>query len=193
MSQLSPPIQAVLELFVHGPLADQRFADVDAAVLSELASTVEAAAAAVAEQEAQLSELRQTLADRQDALLLLAQRALAYARVYAEHDDALTEQLSRISLPRAGKPRKVSAKPASSEASAASSEASAASSEASAASSEASAASSEASAASSPDESAAEPTTETVAFDAPSVDAQAPRKGKRRSSVTRDEAQDGPV
>jgi len=186
MSQLSPPIQAVLELFVHGPLADQRFADVDAAVLSELASTVEAAAAAVAEQEAQLSELRQTLADRQDALLLLAQRALAYARVYAEHDDALTEQLSRISLPRAGKPRKVSAKPASSEASAASSEASAASSEASAASSEASAASS-------PDESAAEPTTETVAFDAPSVDAQAPRKGKRRSSVTRDEAQDGPV
>ena len=172
MSQLSPPIQAVLELFVHGPLADQRFADVDAAVLSELASTVEAAAAAVAEQEAQLSELRQTLADRQDALLLLAQRALAYARVYAEHDDALTEQLSRISLPRAGKPRKVSAKPASSEASAASSEASAASS---------------------PDESAAEPTTETVAFDAPSVDAQAPRKGKRRSSVTRDEAQDGPV
>ena len=165
MSQLSPPIQAVLELFVHGPLADQRFADVDAAVLSELASTVEAAAAAVAEQEAQLSELRQTLADRQDALLLLAQRALAYARVYAEHDDALTEQLSRISLPRAGKPRKASAK----------------------------AASSEASAASSPDESAAEPTTETVAFDAPSVDAQAPRKGKRRSSVTRDEAQDGPV
>ena len=165
MSQLSPPIQAVLELFVHGPLADQRFADVDAAVLSELASTVEAAAAALAEQEAQLSELRQTLADRQDALLLLAQRALAYARVYAEHDDALTEQLSRISLPRAGKPRKVSAKPASSEASAASS----------------------------PDESAAEPTTETVAFDAPSVDAQAPRKGKRRSSVTRDEAQDGPV
>jgi hypothetical protein len=41
--------------------------------------------------------------------LVLAQRALAYARVYAEHDEALTEQLARISLPRAAKARKASA------------------------------------------------------------------------------------
>jgi hypothetical protein len=34
---------------------------------------------------------------------------VAYARVYAEHDEALTEQLARIALPRAGKPRKASA------------------------------------------------------------------------------------
>ena len=50
----------------------------------------------------------QSLTERQDALLLLAQRALAYARVYAEHDEALTVQLARISLPRAAKPRKTS-------------------------------------------------------------------------------------
>jgi hypothetical protein len=110
----------VLELF-QGPLADQRFADLDAEVLSKSASLVEAAAAAVAEQEAQLTELRQTLADRQEALLLLAQRALAYARVYAENDSTLSEELSRISLPRANtlprtpKPRKLSSKLAGSD------------------------------------------------------------------------------
>ena len=114
MSPLSPSLQAVLELF-QGPLAELRFADVDAAGLQTLASTVDAAASAVAEQEARLAELRQTLADRQDALLLLAQRALAYARVYAEHDEALTEQLARITLPRASKPRKATPKAANSE------------------------------------------------------------------------------
>ena len=108
MTLLSPPVQAVLELF-KGPLADVRFADVDAAGLASVAAEVESAAAEVARQEAQLTELRQSLTERQDALLLLAQRALAYARVYAEHDEALTEQLGRISLPRAAKPRKPSA------------------------------------------------------------------------------------
>jgi hypothetical protein len=126
MTSLSAPVQAVLELF-QGPLSDVRFADVDAAVLANSAAEVESAASAVAQQEARLTELRQTLAERQDALLLLAQRAVAYARVYAEHDEALTEQLSRITLPRAGKPRKAStAKPtgadAASELEAASSE-----------------------------------------------------------------------
>ena len=116
MTSLSAPVQAVLELF-QGPLSDVRFADVDAAVLANSAAEVESAASAVAQQEARLTELRQTLAERQDALLLLAQRAVAYARVYAEHDEALTEQLSRITLPRAGKPRKAStAKPAGAEA-----------------------------------------------------------------------------
>jgi hypothetical protein len=108
MTLLSPPVQAVLELF-QGPLADVRCADVDAAGLATVAAEVESAAAAVAHQEAQLSELRQSLTERQDALLLLAQRALAYARVYAEHDEALSEQLARITLPRAAKPRKASA------------------------------------------------------------------------------------
>jgi hypothetical protein len=108
MTSLSAPVQAVLELF-KGPLSDVRFADVDAAGLANLAAEVEGAASAVAQQEAQLNELRQTLAERQDALLLLAQRAVAYARVYAEHDEALSEQLANITLPRAAKPRKASA------------------------------------------------------------------------------------
>jgi hypothetical protein len=115
MSPLSPPVQAIIELF-RGPLAELRFADVDAATLTTLARAAEAAASDVAEHEAQLAELRQIYADRQEALLVLAQRGLAYARVYAEHDEALSEQLARINLPRASKPRKASAKPASSEA-----------------------------------------------------------------------------
>jgi len=97
----------VLALF-QGPLADVRFADVDAAVLAKSTDEVESAASAVAQQEARLTELRQALAEKQDALLVLAQRAVAYARVYAEHDDALSEQLASITLPRAAKPRKAS-------------------------------------------------------------------------------------
>lgn len=98
-------VQAVLELF-QGPLAELRFGDVDAKRLESLANEVELAAAAVQEQEAQLAELRLTLSERQDALLSLAQRALSYARVYAENDDALSASLNAISLPRAAKPRK---------------------------------------------------------------------------------------
>jgi len=118
MSPLPPPVQAIIELF-RGPFAELRFADVDAAALTTLARSAEAAAADVAKHEAELADLRQILADRQEALLVLAQRGLAYARVYAEHDEALSEQLARINLPRASKPRKANAKPASAEAPAA--------------------------------------------------------------------------
>jgi len=114
MSYLSPAVQAVIDLF-EGPLAEVRFADVDASALLNLARATEAAAGDLAQHEAQLSELRQALADKQDALLLLAQRGLAYARVYAEHDEALSEQLSRINLPKASKPRKASPKATSPE------------------------------------------------------------------------------
>ena len=36
----------------------------------------------------------------------LAQQALAYARIYAENDEALSAELNDIALPRAAKPRK---------------------------------------------------------------------------------------
>jgi hypothetical protein len=111
MTSLPPPVQSVLELF-QGPLASVRFADIDAAGLAQLAAEVEAASTDVREHENKLGELRQILAQRQEALLALAQQALAYARVYAENDEALLEAVNRISLPRAAKPRKapVSAK-----------------------------------------------------------------------------------
>jgi hypothetical protein len=105
MSSTPDAVQAVLELF-KGPLADVRFADVDASGLASVAVEVERAAASVQEQEAHLAALRLSLAERQDALLSLAHRALAYARVYAESDEALSARLNAISLPRAAKPRK---------------------------------------------------------------------------------------
>ena len=109
MTPPSPPaIQSVLELF-KGPLASVRFADVDAAGLANLAAEVESAANEVNGHEAKLAQLRQELVGRQEALLLLAQRALAYARVYAENDDALLEELNRIALPRGAKARKPNA------------------------------------------------------------------------------------
>lgn len=105
MSLISQPLQAVVALF-EGPLAGVRFADIDASGLSKLSSEVENAAAEVEQQEAKLGELRQSLAQRQEALLGLAQQALAYARVYAENDEELLAKLNDISLPRATKPRK---------------------------------------------------------------------------------------
>jgi hypothetical protein len=107
MTAISASVQSVLQLF-QGPLAHVRFADIDAAGLSQLAAEVEAAATEVNRQEAAVAELRQTLIQRQDALLGLAQQALAYARVYADNDEALLEELNRITLPRAPKPRKPS-------------------------------------------------------------------------------------
>ena len=108
MTSLSPPVVSVLELF-KGPLSGVRFADIDATGLASLAAEVESAASEVERHEAQLGELRQALAHRQEALLVLAQQALAYARVYADNDEPLLEELNRISLPRAAKPRKPSA------------------------------------------------------------------------------------
>lgn len=107
MTSLSPPLQAVVALF-RGPLENVRFADIDAAGLSTLAQEVEDAANDVQAHEAKLSELRQLLSQKQEALLVLAQQALAYARIYAEGDEALSAELNEIALPRAAKPRKAS-------------------------------------------------------------------------------------
>lgn len=112
MTSLSPPLQAVVALF-RGPLQNVRFADIDAAGLSNLAQEVEGAAAEVEAHEAKLAEQRQLLAQKLEALSALAQQALAYARIYAEGDEALTAELNDIALPRASKPRKAApAKPA---------------------------------------------------------------------------------
>lgn len=105
MSSTPEAVQAVLDLF-KGPLSDVRFADVDASGLESVAVEVERAAGAVQEQETHLAALRLSLGERQDALLSLAHRALAYARVYAESDETLSARLNAISLPRAAKPRK---------------------------------------------------------------------------------------
>ncbi len=93
------PIQTLVTLFTTS-LADVRFADVDAPTLARLSADVEAAAEAAAAAQSALDVARDALQERQDALLLQAQRALAYARVYAEGDAALSQQLDTVNLPR---------------------------------------------------------------------------------------------
>jgi hypothetical protein len=94
------PVQTVLELFAT-TFAELRFADVDSQTLEHLATDVRSAADIVASAELALEAARSALQEKQDALLQHAQRALAYARVYAENDEALGARLEAITLPRA--------------------------------------------------------------------------------------------
>ena len=99
MNTIPGQVQAVLDLFATA-LIDVRFADLDTAALSRVATDVNSAAERVAAAQAQLDEACALLKERQNALFCQAQRALAYARVYAESDETLSTRLEGISLPR---------------------------------------------------------------------------------------------
>lgn len=62
---------------------------------------MKSAANIVASAEIALESARATLMEKQDALLQHSQHALAYARVYAENDEAMTARLETITLARA--------------------------------------------------------------------------------------------
>jgi hypothetical protein len=102
MNAISPPVQSLLDLF-STDLADLRFADVDASTLAVLTASVESAAETVGAAQAALDAARTELQGRQDLLQQHAQRALAYARVYAEGDAELSARLDAIALPRAAR------------------------------------------------------------------------------------------
>ncbi|HET9930847.1 MAG TPA: hypothetical protein VFQ35_09180 [Polyangiaceae bacterium] len=98
----------MLDLFER-ELKAVRFGDLDSTRLLGLADEVREAAEALAAHEARTAELRSALAERQEILLQQAQRALAFARIHAEDDAALTAKLGEISLPRAPKRPKADA------------------------------------------------------------------------------------
>ena len=100
MNVIPTPVQTILDLFATD-LADVRFGDVNAETLAGFAEGVQSAALVVTTAQASLDEARGTLEERKDALLQHAQRALAYARVYAESNAGLTARLDAIALPRA--------------------------------------------------------------------------------------------
>jgi hypothetical protein len=100
MIAMHPAVQALLDLFATS-LAEVRFADVDGPSLARCAAEVEAAAQAEAVARSALDAANLALQEKQEALLQRAQRALAYARVYAESDTTLTASLEAIGLPRA--------------------------------------------------------------------------------------------
>ncbi len=89
-------------------LAKLRFGDLDASVLEGAAGTVRAAARELAEAEALADGARAALETARKELLLKGQRALAYARVFAEGLPELAERLEGIALaggPRQSEPR----------------------------------------------------------------------------------------
>lgn len=100
MTATHPAVQALLDLFATS-LADVRFADVDGPSLARCAAEVEGAAQAEVVARLALDAAQFALQEKQEALLQRAQRALAYARVYAENDPTLAASLDGIGLPRA--------------------------------------------------------------------------------------------
>lgn len=100
---ISPAVQSLLELF-DDELKELKFPDVDAAALEAAADKAREAALAVERAELALDAARQALAERQEQLLAKSQRALAYARVFAEDAPELLARLEAIALPRLRKP-----------------------------------------------------------------------------------------
>jgi hypothetical protein len=98
-SPINSGVQAVVELF-DADLGQLKFPDVDQAVLGEAVARVLGQAETVAAAEAALATAREALSDAQETLLGKCQRALAYARVYAEEDRELLRKIEAINLPR---------------------------------------------------------------------------------------------
>jgi hypothetical protein len=92
-------VRSLLTLFER-ELSSVRFPDLDGAVLATAAERVKSLAEDVAERERALDEGRQLLAAAQDALVAKAQRALSYAKVFAEDSPELTAKLEAVVLPR---------------------------------------------------------------------------------------------
>jgi hypothetical protein len=99
MEAIPHAYQAVLDLFASS-LPDVRFGDIDAQTLAKAAAEVQVAAEQLLLAQAAFDEARLALKLRQEDLGQHVQRAWAYARVYAENDEALSAQLRTISLPR---------------------------------------------------------------------------------------------
>jgi ElaB/YqjD/DUF883 family membrane-anchored ribosome-binding protein len=96
---ISPSLHALLELFTR-ELEQVKFPDVDGEVLREAAARVRERAEEVARAQEALEAARQALRESQEALQQKGQRALAYARVFAEDDAELSARLEGLQLPR---------------------------------------------------------------------------------------------
>lgn len=97
-------VKELLGLF-DGPLSEVRFPDVDGAALREQVASVEAAVKDVEAAAAAWAEAKRSVDARLEVLLQKSQRALAYARVYAEGRPELDAQLAALLLPKWGDPR----------------------------------------------------------------------------------------
>lgn len=97
--------RSVIELFAEA-LPNVRFPDMDLSVLEAAADDLRAAQVELEQIEAELDAARAALAKQADQLMVRAQRALAYARVFAESDPELATRVQSI-----GQTEKPSASP----------------------------------------------------------------------------------
>ncbi len=107
---VNTPVREVVELF-RGPLKSVVFPNADGTKLDELVDEVRGRLAEVAEARIVLESAEHSLEDAQAALAKLAQRAHAYAQIFAAGDEALSTQLEAIDMqPKAVRKRKVEPK-----------------------------------------------------------------------------------
>ncbi len=117
-----PSVQIVVELF-GSSLRDVSFPDVDAASLEAAATVLRAKHDLVRQAEAALEVARQAREQSLDELVAGADKALAYAKIYAAKNPELMAELTTVALRRRqptvagptpkkrGRPRKVDAAP----------------------------------------------------------------------------------
>ncbi|MCA9669120.1 MAG: hypothetical protein KC503_26170 [Myxococcales bacterium] len=106
INQISPipeSVVAVVHLY-HEHLGEVVFPDVDSAALDAAVDAVLRAEQAEQAAREALARARAELAERDEALYRMAQRALAYARVFADGQPELAARVDTISLRR--RPRK---------------------------------------------------------------------------------------
>jgi ElaB/YqjD/DUF883 family membrane-anchored ribosome-binding protein len=95
---MTTPLDSLMDFF-RAELASVQFPGVDAKVLDAAAARIDAATETVRKAEAELDAARATLAAAQDDAQQKAQRALAYARVYAQDNPTLLARLDALSSP----------------------------------------------------------------------------------------------
>lgn len=101
---LGPSLRELLTVFAR-ELSTVSFPDVDHQALARQVAVVAERAAEVRRIEATLADARARMADAHEQLVARGQRALAYARIYAEDHPALAARLDAIALPRPRSPR----------------------------------------------------------------------------------------
>jgi hypothetical protein len=97
--EIPEPIEKLIEVFTQS-LAGVQFPGADAALLERAATAARAAADRLAEAEAAVDAARKALDEAEGELVHKAQRALAYARIYAEEQPALAALLDGVVLRR---------------------------------------------------------------------------------------------
>jgi hypothetical protein len=102
---ISPSILELLAVF-KTDLSSVSFPDVNLEVLDNLEQKVKSGAKELQDALNRADSMREALEAAQNELLSKAQRAMAYAKVFAEGNEALLEKLSGISLGKTRSPKK---------------------------------------------------------------------------------------